>query len=212
MESLLEKIFPEYYAARPKSATLKGWDEWDKHAQKMWPITYFIIEIVGEVETFFKRQGRRIRDVKYWFLYRLHPEYKYNVVQTGLKPNYHEYDTRLIEAILYTNKDFVENAKEVIQWNVKEPATKAFQAAYDWYTIERPRLLKSMQEVDDQADKLVPPEVHAKFSLFMDWMNTDGAIEYNKLQIAIRSAEELIRKGNKKAALGVIKYNEYMWY
>lgn len=210
MESLLKFIFPAMFKARPLSATIEGWDEWEERARDEFPIAHFVVyKISRPIGRFVYRQKRRLNDFKYWFLYRLHPEHKYHLVNTGLKPNYHEYDTRLVEAILYTTKTFVDDAKQVISWSGKERWHKAFDQAYAWYTHDRPFLLSILKQKEDEMHALKSPD---NLGEFMKWLNTEEAAPYNELLKEIEEGEDMIRKENKKHCINVLKYNEYMWY
>lgn len=47
-------------------------------------------------------------DIKWWFYHRFHPAHRYNIVKTGLRPGYHDFDTRMEAAIIWLFLRFVE--------------------------------------------------------------------------------------------------------
>ena len=51
---------------------------------------------------------RKLKDVKRWFQHRLHPSYRYHIVNTGLKPNYYDIDTRMLHACFSLLVEYVE--------------------------------------------------------------------------------------------------------
>ncbi len=88
----------------PKSATMEEWAEIDQK-ERIKPFRYFIARTIP---SWLSVKMMRLRDIRYWFVYRLIPKHKYHLVETGLKPNYHEIDTRMLHANFNMLKDFVE--------------------------------------------------------------------------------------------------------
>jgi len=101
MKLNLRKFF---YPNTPFSATMEVWAEIDDEERKK-PIIYFLVR---QVPRWFRVKKMQLRDIKYWFLYRLIKKHKYHLVDTGLKPNYYEIDMRMLHANFNMLKEYVE--------------------------------------------------------------------------------------------------------
>jgi hypothetical protein len=54
------------------------------------------------------RLCRAVHEAKWWVLHRFHPSHRYNVVPTGLRPGYYDFDTRILHASMEMLKQYVE--------------------------------------------------------------------------------------------------------
>ncbi len=88
----------------PKSATMEEWDDIDARERTM-PIRYFLVKTIPLKISVKMMQ---LRDVKYWFKYRLQKEHKYHLCDTGLPPAYYEIEKRMLHANFNMLKEFVE--------------------------------------------------------------------------------------------------------
>jgi len=87
------KIKKPFQIKKPSSATLERWDEWRKEAKKQHPVKYFFSE---ELTIWFRIKIRRIENYYWKIKYRFIPKHKYHIVDTGLKPEYYDVDTRML--------------------------------------------------------------------------------------------------------------------
>lgn len=120
---------------------------------------------------------RRLKEFRYWFLYRLHPRHRYHVVRTGLPPGYYDQDTRMLHACMALLGDWVEEnggVERIVEWSAElRAATNASTqevnirqagiqdeaiAIHRWWTVERPEAERDKEKaLDDwygwQCDK-----------------------------------------------------------
>lgn len=90
--------------------TALGWDEWeDWHEQtrKMRPLAYFLMETMPEkCNDLIKTIKKPYDNTRNWMRYRLFD--RYHLINTGLKPDYYEIDTRMLHGMFSLLVDFVE--------------------------------------------------------------------------------------------------------
>lgn len=108
------------------------------------------------------RARRRLKNFRYWFLYRLHPTHRYHVVRTGLPPGYYDQELRMLYACMALLGDYIEECGGVaaleefsaeLRTMAAEKENFPGQHEYDlaqanrqdealaihrWWTIERP--------------------------------------------------------------------------
>lgn len=86
----------------PGSLTSKGWRLFEQEFEQVAPIRYWIKNKIRKTHVI----GRRLSDIKYWFLYRT--THKYHIIDSGLPPGYHSIDNLMLNANFNMLKDFVE--------------------------------------------------------------------------------------------------------
>jgi hypothetical protein len=97
-------------------------------------------KILQEISNFF----RKLKDLEYWFMYRLHPSHKYHIIKTGLKPSYYDIDHIMLYGNMVLLCRYVEDEcygevklAEEVEWRKKEHEGNAFtnstQEALDIY-------------------------------------------------------------------------------
>jgi len=82
---------------------------------------------------------RTPRDSYWWFIHRFHPSHKYHLVDTGLKPGYHDPDIRIMHAIFSEAERFVED--NITFWGYDEEHRKAWDIlteAVSWWQANKP--------------------------------------------------------------------------
>ena len=100
----LEKTFK---LEKPYALSSKGWKEWHMNAKKNHPTAYFWSETVPDfIEDIVWPIERKYDKFVNFFRYRL--THKYHMVDTGLKPDYYDLDTRMLHANMNLLKDYVE--------------------------------------------------------------------------------------------------------
>ena len=95
---------------------------------------------------------RRLRDWWWALLHRFHPSHRYNVVQTGLPPEYYDPCVRLLWAVFSETERFVDNAAEIIQWDSDSEHAKAWEiltTAVQWWRDNRPDKEYGCEWLDD---------------------------------------------------------------
>jgi hypothetical protein len=120
---------------------------------------------------------RRVKDIRNWFRYRLHPKHHYHIVRTGLSPGYYDQDTRMLHACMALLADWIEEnggVDHIVNWSAELcAATNASTqevnirqadiqdealAIHRWWTVERPEAERDKEKaLDDwygwQGDK-----------------------------------------------------------
>lgn|SRR5574343_127606 len=112
-----------------------------------WPIAYalgsssavvFGCPVFGtdapRVIKWFYRAFYRIERAKYWLMYRLHPRYRYHLIDTGLGYGYHERDDQLLHASMAILIGYVEDCEST---GCHDPGDEA-RAILHWWRIQRP--------------------------------------------------------------------------
>ena len=133
----LEKIC---YPDHPKCGTAEQWSAWEK-IEKSKPVCNFC---VNTVPRWFRVKKRQLNDIKYWFMYRLLPSQKYHLIDTGLKPNYHEIDTRMLHGMFNMLKNFCEDEMPWHDWCWQE-AGKEIDAEKDGKPYKRRKFVKGKE-------------------------------------------------------------------
>lgn len=193
------------FESRPLAATLPEWAEWDKMAAKKWPVQYFLVyTICGGIDTWLYIQKRRLSDIKWAFVYRFVRKHQYHRLETGLPPRYYEYNDRIIEAILHTNKQFIDN-------DHCPPEDGPFREVYNWYTIERPSLEANHAAEEQIQDQMTPASISGKMSEFWSWLDSPESKPYKDQRKKIQKLEMEIRKKNIKYAKMIMNNIENMW-
>ena len=83
--------------------------EIDNTTRIWWNIKYSIKSCCSTVYNFFS-------DIYYWFLYRFHPNHRYNIIKIG-KPGFYEYDTQMETAIFKIYCEWWEEDRELHQYS-----------------------------------------------------------------------------------------------
>jgi hypothetical protein len=134
----IKKIYKRYKAwlswYPPGSLTASGWRLFDKEFKQNAPIRYWIKkdfrhEIILPIKW-------KYDAVCNWIRFRTYD--KYHVVNTGLKPNYYDFDTRMLHVNFNMFRDFIECEKARLNWCTgKKQNVKWYQKLpFYWKFIE----------------------------------------------------------------------------
>ena len=95
---------------KPAAATMKEWREWETRTQAEEPFRYWLNETVPD---FLRDLGKTImspyHNTRQWI--RHHFFDKYHIINTGLKPDYYDSDTRMLHGMFNLLVDFIEVEK-----------------------------------------------------------------------------------------------------
>jgi hypothetical protein len=95
------------------------------------------------------------RSIKWWFFHRFHPKHRYNIIKTGLKPNYYDPDTRIIYGTFNLVTEFVEYAPTVFDFKDTPEHEKVFTElsdAVNWWK-ENEKLYGSLFDSYEEETK-----------------------------------------------------------
>lgn len=91
-----------------------------------------------------------IRNLVWWFKYRLQPKHQYHIIRTGLRPGYHDVCTLMPVAIVKLFKDYIEIEKPFEWFDTEDSSNKA-----QWDSIKRLyAYFKDIDPMDPPHEKL----------------------------------------------------------
>lgn len=104
---MLSRIKEKLDLKKPFAMGFGEWDEWHSETKKNRPIAYFIMETIpdawNDTIRLISNPWYKSRD---WIRYRIFD--RYHVINTGLRPGYHEADERMMNGMFSLLVDFVE--------------------------------------------------------------------------------------------------------
>lgn len=107
-EDLVEKWERLLYPTKPTTATFEEWDNY-KEYKKDYPIRYWFAETLPDIISKVFWPFEQLYEIKWWLAHRYDPEYRYFMIDTKLKPGYHEVDTRMLHGMFGLLVDYVES-------------------------------------------------------------------------------------------------------
>jgi hypothetical protein len=117
---------------KPLAATMKEWNQWEKKARAEEPFQFWLHETLPETASDIGRAiVRPYNNLRYWIRYRIFD--KYHMINTGLKPNYYDCDTRLLNGMFNLLVDFVE--VESAWMHVVFDKEEKKKHKYPWWSI-----------------------------------------------------------------------------
>lgn len=153
LERQLYKLKP--YKA-PSAATAKGWRVWREETRKAHPVAWFIFEtcIDGAFDFWRYRVVKPLSDFRWWLAYRLCPVHRYHVVDTGLRPGYHDEREILLHASFAVLTRFVERQRTDghVNWDSDPDHARVWaemQAMDHWWRVERPARESKLPELPE---------------------------------------------------------------
>ncbi|MFA6038083.1 MAG: hypothetical protein WC748_08210 [Legionellales bacterium] len=204
------KTWFEFYP--PACATVEGWAEFEARFKSKAPIRYYLNEIKDFIEcSIFGSIEKAI----WWCKYRT--IYRYHIINTRLKPGYHETDELILHSVFVLLQDFVEiqcahkysflypkRAKVLSckrsgiaylkcmlkvdeNQHLKEPYQAVLQC-YHYWTCERAQKMKAIDDAWEARSKNDLEDMQNIFNMENELRDTDS--EYICL---------------------IAKYRQYMW-
>lgn len=208
---MYKKITDWFNFYPPTSAAWEEWRAFDTRFKKEAPIRYYLRESIGWIEWYLFYTPKEIIS---WVKYRT--THRYHVVHTGLKPGYHAVDELMLYSLFMLAQHFVEvRCAHKYKWFYPRRGKvdnkrcgqaylkcmqrdednahlrRPFQAilhVYRYWTIERPALLKSIEDLYEVVD-----------------------IKNRLLCEKIRDQEDLCDRLDKKYLYKIIKYRQFFW-
>jgi hypothetical protein len=209
---MFKKIIDWFKFYQPTGATWEEWRLFDKRFKEKAPVRYYLCESIGWIEWYLFRAPK---EIVWWVKYRT--THRYHVAHTGLKPGYHSVDELILYSVFMLVQNFVElRCARKYKWFYPKRAKvldkkrcgqeylkcmqrdednahlrRPFQAilqVYQYWTIERPALLKNIEDLYEDVD-----------------------IKNRLLWEKIHDQEDLCDKLDKKHLYKVIKYRQYFW-
>lgn len=134
MEKFVNSLYELLTLDKPVAATFDEWNEWEKNARENKPLAYFINETVPRFSrNIVNRSLEPFNSVKWWIRYRIFD--RYHVINTGLKPNYWDTDTRMFHGMFNLLVDHVEVEMAWMHVVFDDDAAKKYH--YPWWSLHR---------------------------------------------------------------------------
>lgn len=152
----------EKYIGWPKAATTEEWGIINNNAKTNHPILYFLLETLPSEVSYFQYC---IRQYYWWVMHRIHPDHRYHIIHTGLKPNYYDIDTIMLHGMMSLLVRYVEDEHDgiddLINWNnelkqrrindefINEDQISSDEEAiviYNWWKNGRPQKQKILDD------------------------------------------------------------------
>lgn len=205
-------ILKNWKLDKPRSGTAKEWADWERENKAKYPIRYFLQErlpIILSVSI-----TRRITDFYWYCMHRVHPNHRYNIMDTGLPPNYYDPRTRMINACFHDLTKFVNYTEKTnyVDWN-SDPVHKSAWENLRWlrnWWAERP-------DRDDFLDEMYPlPEIPKEWGWMAvmneDYDNEPVMIEWKRIADIHSNARNEWDKEDKEMFTRLVEFREFMWY
>lgn len=131
--------FSKFINDTRKSGTTDEWDDWRAANAEQHPIAWKLYQGYEDITRYIKvKYWRYIEDPIWNFKYRFVPKHRYNMVDTGLEPNYYDPRTRIIHAAFNELVMFVDRQENHghVDWNGTEQhaaAWKEMKELVDWW-------------------------------------------------------------------------------
>lgn len=180
---MIENIRNKINLNRPSALSWDDWTVWHKETKKQKPLAYFLKETLPKIYDDSIHYLTLPYNTTRWFI-RNRVTQRWHIVNTGLKPGYHEISTRMLHANFNLLVDFVEIEKAWMQvsWgNDKEEKKK-----FPWWSLN-PTRFSSFRN----------PKAGLKYLEWESGLVTDKAFtknkkEWNKPTKQAKSAKEII--------------------
>ncbi len=169
---MIDRIKKSLDIGKPLAATMTEWREWRETTKKNQPIAYLIMETLPEkVGAAKKALFSPYHSLRHYIRYRFID--RYHVINTGLKPGYHDVDARLLNGSFSLIVDFVE--VELAWMHVVFDNTARKEFSYPWWSLGWTRF-KSFRNPDAGL-------AHLKWEMTLDNENLPSH-ERNPIQAA----------------------------
>ena len=200
-----------WYSKLPKPTALASgfWDKWEADMKDRYPIRYFIQETLPEF--FDINILTKIKNIKWYILYRISPKHRYHVVRTGRKPGYCDPDIQMIHCAFELLKEFVNFniEKQIVNWDADEwhkEAWNEMMSLNTWWVYERP-------EREDKFDREHTWPKIDRLGLFDKEKQDDpNVIEYRRILNLYNDAKERWHQEDEDMFIRLIKIRRYLWY
>jgi hypothetical protein len=213
------KGLPKILSLRPRARTSQGWETYEKRFAKVFKAANLKQKIIDNIARFSNRYGWG--KLKYWFKYRFQKKHRYNVLESGLKPGYYDFDEVLIATISGPRfqstfeavwKEYQASKKEnpkLVKKNY-HTAMSNLKHAYDWFVFEKPKLKNKIgryliQDIID-SDKIKDAK-HYSSSMKKRLFN-----KHKNIMKKVGQLERSIVANDTKYAKVIIDYRNYLWY
>lgn len=179
---------------------------------------------------------KKIRDMKYWFLYRYSKEHQYHLIDTKLKPSYYDIDHVMLHGVMalvcryieeeYKGEDdfekYVKDISENHDPNMDEEYYKNFNdingrilQLYRWWKYERPTNLSDLDILNDKLYDLrrikkTKVENSDFFQIDIE-VSDNNKVDYDNLKKMIDELNTKIENDEQKYLHEAVDLRRSMW-
>lgn len=107
----LTKALEKVKIKAPEALPLEEWETWRQEQKKAHPVIYFLQYTVWDKIVSLYEDAFRILWIDPIYAIKYRTTHKYNILDTGLKPGYYDFDTRIINGLFNELVNFVECEK-----------------------------------------------------------------------------------------------------
>lgn len=138
---------------KPEIGEINDFKLVDEYNKKHHPIQYFFKETIPD---FWTTVVYKVKAVKWYILHRIHPNHRYHIVKTSLKPGYYDITYLMIYTLFSLLERFVEDERcfEVINWDATTHhycVAGELKDLYYWWKNVRPEY---ENEIDNLYEKI----------------------------------------------------------
>lgn len=103
----IEKIKKFFDLEKPVALGWGEWEDWHEKTKSDRPFAYFVMETIPDKwDDVYRAVTRPFNNARDWIRYRSSD--RYHIINTGLRPGYHELDERMLHGMFSLLVDFVE--------------------------------------------------------------------------------------------------------
>jgi hypothetical protein len=213
---MLKHSFTIWQLDKPLAASMDGWKDWHEENKKKYPIRYFLQETLPvKSKKYYNRLiGWPISKFYWGIKYRFIPKHQYHFINTGLKPNYYEIDTRILHGCFNLFKEFYEYqlVNSHIDWEHDEQHKEIWNemsTIYNWwlwYNNDREKELKPYPKIPKEQDSL--------YFIFSDRERKNRnpiLLEWDKVSEENFKTKESWEKQEEEMFIRLIKIRRHLW-
>lgn len=182
------------YVLKPRARSLKGWRIFGERLKKVYPLYWFWDRVVMRHIGFRKTQ---LFHMKWWFLHRLVPKYKYHILDSKLPPDYYCFDTVILHAAFERFSQEYPKTKNIIEFKSEDEIE--LDRLLEWWKTGRPAYQKA---IDETWDKWHEQNKSLNLEQMLERKRTK---EEKKLMDVAHKMEAQLEKDDTKNLISLIK-------
>ncbi len=221
-----------YFKLLPKSgrtsSSAKQIRDWDVYLRENFPIRFKINNFIWKAHlkliTF---PIQRLKDAKYWFLYRFHPKHKYNTIVFD-EPGYYDPSYAVLHAPFVVFTEFMDRiyaGKSHVMWVPEEGWEEQFEGEkerlvnrwiemeelYNWWNKIRPTRREDWEAENPNPYKNIPEDWGFMPMFNDDFRNTPEVIEWKAHAAASNEMSGKWQQDDEDMLIRLMKIRHHLW-
>jgi hypothetical protein len=212
--SIIQKLQEKYLnAPNPIFTEHKEYDLLLDGIKNSNPVKYYIFFTIGEkIDDVLDDIHTIYKNIKYWFLYRLHPEYRkyWSVIPTTLNIGYHDPDNLMLHTNMQILCDFYQDildGKSTTDWDYDEKfinATNTMKEIYNWWKVER---IEKHVKINGIYDECIEVPIDDMF----DGIQTSEKLHNRSKYDMVHKIEEYINAKDTEMLHKLVDIRLFLW-